>query len=760
MDLKRELEKDFSDPKDLKKAIQKICERKGWRVEDMKNLNLTEDDIPKSLTRHIVWEKEQKKAIKEYQKCLESYQEFLDNFTLDGYKSDKLKDALDEARKRKEEFKAEVKQIKEKYPTKFQNLNEEEELKIMSDALENAEACTKKLEKIEEKKNEEMNNMITRYYETYETQKEEVDSSLKSFEGDLKKKTNELKGNLLKSTGQTFREFREIFKNLTSELAKVADQNAERELVAVQKIQESEILKGSNLVVNKDKETKEEKISFKIKPQVSLAEMLQQLYAENSDARRNPQFYIKIKKFLKDLKAKVKTIKKNASIECSKCKTTFIVEWSDTSSVIIDLISNHIEAREKLDEKTENYENYIIGAEDKFHSEIKNFKELKSELVSKHELNAEKINKDTLSKLSRNITKIQKISESLNEQLKIIENDKERQKDLISKINGFQNLISITQETLETYVECGNEIKEKSEKETKYSQALKEVKNYEQDIEYLKTNKENLDELIKGKSRPLRKKKIDKAEATDIYTFMYRKTRITVRKNDLVQEYVDAIVNPANEELNHAGGAARAIASKAGPEFERECEDYISENYKLKTGSSMVTSAGGELKCDYVIHTVGPIYEKNKKNHAKEFEQLKKCFESILQIMIARDFYDISIPAISTGIFGFPIKKCVEICASTIKNMINEDPDAFKEKEIILCNFDDKTTSVFQKCMKKCMNQESEDEDSDEERKDDYEDEESRKMNKNIEEDYFSDDNGALQDNRDEALCNNMDSDY
>uniref|UniRef100_A0A7S3K650 Macro domain-containing protein n=1 Tax=Euplotes crassus TaxID=5936 RepID=A0A7S3K650_EUPCR len=341
-----------------------------------------------------------------------------------------------------------------------------------------------------------------------------------------------------------------------------------------------------------------------------------------------------------------------------------------------------------------------------------------------------------------------------------LKNDKQRRKDLIKENNKFGTLISEAQNSFKNYTKCDRDIETFEEKEKKYDRALKQVKDYKQDIEHLQDKKEYLEEFIKEHSKTLKKKKARKAEATDVHTFMYREARITVRKNDLVEEYVDAIVNPANEELNHAGGAARAIASKAGPEFEKECEDYISENYKLKTGSSMVTSAGGELKCDYVIHTVGPIYEKNKKSHAKECEQLKKCFESILKIMIARDFYDISIPAISTGIFGFPIKKCVEICAKTIKTTIDNNHKAFKGKEIILCNFDDNTTSVFKEWLQNRMEHESDDEDSVEERKEDYDDEEYKETAKKNEEDYSSEDDGALNDNRDEGPGANVDSDY
>ena len=74
----------------------------------------------------------------------------------------------------------------------------------------------------------------------------------------------------------------------------------------------------------------------------------------------------------------------------------------------------------------------------------------------------------------------------------------------------------------------------------------------------------------------------------------------------LVEEQVDAIVNPANGNLKHGGGAAKAIANAAGDEFNEECKAYIEKYEKLDVGEALVTSAGGTLKCKNVIHVVGP----------------------------------------------------------------------------------------------------------------------------------------------------------
>eukprot|EP00343_Euplotes_focardii_P000074 CAMPEP_0205800828 /NCGR_PEP_ID=MMETSP0205-20121125/2611_1 /ASSEMBLY_ACC=CAM_ASM_000278 /TAXON_ID=36767 /ORGANISM="Euplotes focardii, Strain TN1" /LENGTH=193 /DNA_ID=CAMNT_0053064555 /DNA_START=1556 /DNA_END=2137 /DNA_ORIENTATION=+ len=143
----------------------------------------------------------------------------------------------------------------------------------------------------------------------------------------------------------------------------------------------------------------------------------------------------------------------------------------------------------------------------------------------------------------------------------------------------------------------------------------------------------------------------------------------------------------------------------------------------------MITRAGGDLKCDYVIHTVGPVYNKKKSDSYKECQQLVSAVESCLTIMKKKKFTQISIPAISSGIYGMPIKLCVGLFAKAIKNCIDEDPQFFKEKDIILCNFDDETTDAFQTHFENEINK-VEDEDEDEDNDDDSNSEEEVKETK------------------------------
>ena len=163
----------------------------------------------------------------------------------------------------------------------------------------------------------------------------------------------------------------------------------------------------------------------------------------------------------------------------------------------------------------------------------------------------------------------------------------------------------------------------------------------------------------------------DNQKKKNLKTIDYKGATIIIRKNDLTQEMTQAIVNPANEDLNHAGGCAKAIADKAGDKLDQEWKEYKRNNGNLSTGSAMFTSAGGSLCWDKVIHTVGPRYNKNLPDNSLAEAQLKMCANSIMEIVKKENIKSVSIPAVSTGIFGFPVNKCAFIMGNTIKSYID-----------------------------------------------------------------------------------------
>ena len=122
----------------------------------------------------------------------------------------------------------------------------------------------------------------------------------------------------------------------------------------------------------------------------------------------------------------------------------------------------------------------------------------------------------------------------------------------------------------------------------------------------------------------------------------------------------------------HDGGASKAIAEKAGDQLTADCHEYVSKNGKLPVGNAMISAAGGKLYWNKVIHAVGPKYNKNSLDNSLAEAQLRLWVDDILKLIHENDIDSISIPAISTGISGFPVQKCARILGNTIKNKIDK----------------------------------------------------------------------------------------
>ncbi|HPF16334.1 MAG TPA: macro domain-containing protein [Thermotogota bacterium] len=165
---------------------------------------------------------------------------------------------------------------------------------------------------------------------------------------------------------------------------------------------------------------------------------------------------------------------------------------------------------------------------------------------------------------------------------------------------------------------------------------------------------------------------------------------IEIVKGDITKENTEAIVNAANSALQHGGGVALAISSAAGKELRTECEQYISQHGEVPTGSAMITT-GGNLKVKYVIHTVGPIW-----GSGNEDEKLKNAIISCLEICEKHSLKSCSIPAISSGIYGFPKERCAKIFFQVLIGYFHEHPNS-NITLIRLCNIDEKTCSIFEK---------------------------------------------------------------
>jgi len=149
---------------------------------------------------------------------------------------------------------------------------------------------------------------------------------------------------------------------------------------------------------------------------------------------------------------------------------------------------------------------------------------------------------------------------------------------------------------------------------------------------------------------------------------------------DITTEETDAIVNAANSNLQHGGGVAQAIARKGGSDIQKESNDYIRKYHIVETGNVAVTS-GGKLKCKYIIHAVGPIWRGGNKQEEKllydaVLNSLKKAEELKLN--------SIALPAISAGIYGYPIEKAVPVYKKASYDFINTNPQFLKEIRFVI----------------------------------------------------------------------------
>jgi len=162
---------------------------------------------------------------------------------------------------------------------------------------------------------------------------------------------------------------------------------------------------------------------------------------------------------------------------------------------------------------------------------------------------------------------------------------------------------------------------------------------------------------------------------------------VQIIHGDITMEEVDAIVNPANSQLQHGGGIAGAIVRRGGPVIQQESNRIGF----LPTGSAAVTSAG-TLSAKYIIHVVGPIW-----GQGNEAAKLKEAVKSTLKK--AEDIYvhSISIPAISSGIFGYPKEEACSIIWETVLSFIKDRhhlPNLFR-----LCAIDSQTVEAFLKAL-------------------------------------------------------------
>ena len=169
---------------------------------------------------------------------------------------------------------------------------------------------------------------------------------------------------------------------------------------------------------------------------------------------------------------------------------------------------------------------------------------------------------------------------------------------------------------------------------------------------------------------------------------LVKNSKIKLVQGDITELETDAIVNAANAQLILGGGVAGAIRKKGGPTIQEEC-NKIGGTF---VGGAVITT-GGNLKAKYVIHAVGPRMGEEE----NEDDKLKNATLNSLKLMDEHKLKTIAFPAISTGIFGYPLDRCSKIMISTAKEYLNSNTQI---DEVIFCLYTTSDFDVFFKELK------------------------------------------------------------
>ncbi|HSK96191.1 MAG TPA: macro domain-containing protein [Euzebyales bacterium] len=157
---------------------------------------------------------------------------------------------------------------------------------------------------------------------------------------------------------------------------------------------------------------------------------------------------------------------------------------------------------------------------------------------------------------------------------------------------------------------------------------------------------------------------------------------------DITALDADAVVNAANEHLEHGGGVAAALARAGGPQVQRESRDWIERHGPLRPGQAAVTSAGA-MPAAHVVHVVGPRYRSGQDNPGL----LRAAVAAALDAAAGRGARTVALPAISAGIFGYPPAEATQVIAAACADWLAARPGTVDA--VLLVGYDRAAAGLF-----------------------------------------------------------------